>query len=81
MSVDGILHIVTAISNPIRWKSRILLAREAITNWLREPNVHVTIVEAAHGARAYDLVDIGDPTRVAHVPVRAYTLAWSKENC
>jgi hypothetical protein len=65
----------------VRWKSRILLARAAIANWLREPNVHVTIVEAAHGERGYDLADLGEPTRVTHVPVRATTLAWSKENC
>jgi hypothetical protein len=49
------LHIVTTVANPIRWKSRILLARAAIVDWLREPNVHVTIVEVAHGARGYDL--------------------------
>jgi hypothetical protein len=75
------LHIVTAVANPVRWKSRILLARAAIANWLREPNVHVTIVEVAHGARGYELADLGEPTRVTHVPVRATTLAWSKENC
>ena len=75
------LHIVTAISNPIRWKSRILAARAAIVDWLREPNVHVTIVEAAHGARDYDLADLGEDMRVTHVPVRATTLSWSKENC
>ena len=34
------LHIVTAVANPIRWKSRILLARAAIVDWLRESNVH-----------------------------------------
>ena len=43
------LQIVTAVANPIRWKSRILLARAAIVDWLRESNVHVTIVEVAYG--------------------------------
>lgn len=50
-------------------------------DWLREPNVHVTIVEVAYGARDHDLADLGEHMRVTHVPVRATTLAWSKENC
>jgi hypothetical protein len=33
------LHVVTAVANPIRWKSCILLARAAIADWLRQPNV------------------------------------------
>ncbi|MGH6842401.1 MAG: hypothetical protein ACREDV_09980 [Methylocella sp.] len=75
------LHIVTAIANPIMWKSRVLLARAAIVDWLREANVHVTIVEVAHGARGFELADLGENARVTHVPVRATTLCWSKENC
>jgi hypothetical protein len=39
----------------------------------------VTIVEVAHGARGYDLADLSDHMRVTHVPVRATTLAWSRE--
>ncbi len=76
---DATLHIVTAISNPIRWRSRVHLARKAIANWLLEPNVHVTLVECAHGSRSYCLADLDGP-RVTHVPVRAYSLAWTKEN-
>ncbi len=74
------LHIVTAIANPLRWQSRIGLARTAIMDWLKEPNVHVTLVEAAHGARDHSLDDLGEHERVTHIPVRAYTMAWSKEN-
>jgi len=74
-----ILHIVTAIANPIRWKSRIAHARTAVASWLAEPNVAVTLVECAYGGRGYELADLaGD--RVTHVPVRAYTMAWNKEN-
>ena len=79
--MNDTLHVVTMIANPIRWKSRVAIARAAIMDWLREPNVHVTIVEVAHGARGYDLADLGEHMRVTHVPVRAATLAWSKENC
>jgi hypothetical protein len=75
------LHVVTMIANPHRWKSRIAIARAAILDWLAEPNVHVTIAEVAHGARGYDLADLGEHEGVTHVPVRATTLCWSKENC
>src|SRR5208337_189558 len=73
------LYVVCAVSNPIRWASRIALARDAVTDWLKEPNVHTTIVECAYGSRAYDLADLASG-RVTHVPVRATTMAWAKEN-
>jgi hypothetical protein len=76
-----ILHIVTVVNNPIRWASRGILARAAIASWLKEPSVQVTLVEVAHGARPYKLLDLADHSRVTHIPVRATTLAWSKENC
>ena len=74
------LYVVCAVSNPIRWASRIALARAAIVDWLKEPNVHVTVVECAYGARPYELADLAS-ARVNHVPVRATTMAWSKESC
>ena len=73
-----LLHVVAAIANPIRWESRIHLARLAIESWLDEPNVHVTLVECAYGARPFELADL-DGARVTHVPVRARTLVWNKE--
>jgi len=85
--MNDTLHVVTMIANPIRWKSRVAGARAAIADWLREPNVHVTIAEVAHGARTHDLADPelwpkdGEQPRVTHIPLRATTLAWSKENC
>ncbi|MGH6846758.1 MAG: hypothetical protein ACREC0_04750 [Methylocella sp.] len=72
------LYVVTAVANPIRWKSRPALARAAIMAWMSEPNVQVAIVECAYGARDYELADLAGP-RVTHVPVRATTMAWSKE--
>ncbi|RFB80387.1 hypothetical protein [Methylovirgula sp. 4M-Z18] len=77
--MSEILHIVTCIANPIGWKSRLDLARAAIADWLHEPNVHVTLVECAYGSRGHDLTDLAGP-RVTHVPVRATTLVWNKEN-
>jgi hypothetical protein len=74
------LHIVTAVANPIRWKSRISLTRAAIASWLSEPQIDITIVECAYGAGDYELDDMGTHERVTHIPVRATTMAWSKEN-
>ncbi|RBP15853.1 hypothetical protein DFR50_107123 [Roseiarcus fermentans] len=74
-----ILHVVACVSNPLRWQSRIALARAAIAAWLAEPNVHVTLAECAYGSRAHDLADLASD-RVSHIPLRATTMAWSKEN-
>jgi hypothetical protein len=41
--------------------------------------VRITIVECAHGARPHELDILAGP-RVTHIPVRASTLAWNKEN-
>jgi hypothetical protein len=73
------LHVVACVANPIRWQSRVALARLAIADWLAEPEVLVTLVECAYGSRGFDLADLAS-ARVAHVPVRATTLCWNKEN-
>jgi hypothetical protein len=70
-----LLHVVTCVANPIRWKSRIALAREAIRGWIAD-GANVTLVECAYGDRDHELADIPG---VVHVPVRAHTLVWSKE--
>lgn len=77
--MSEILYVVTAVSNPLLWKSRESLARSAIQAWLKEPNVHVTLVECAYGSRGFQLADLASP-RVNHVQTRATTMAWSKEN-
>ena len=78
--IPAVLHIVTAVSNPIRWQSRIALAKEAIAGWMKDPNVQVTIVECGYGGRPYDLVEFAADVKATHIPVRAQTAAWSKEN-
>jgi hypothetical protein len=72
------LHIVACVANPLRWRSRLALARVAIADWLKEPNVHVTLAECVYGSRGFDLADLASD-RVKHVPLRATTMAWSKE--
>lgn len=75
---NAALHIVTAVANPIRWESRTRLAINSILDWINEPQVHLTVVECAYGARPYELASLASD-RVMHVPVRATTLAWNKE--
>ena len=74
-----ILHIVTCVSNPLKWKSRINLARAAMADWLKSPDVHITLVECAYGSREFELLDI-QSERVTHVGVRGTTMVWSKES-
>jgi hypothetical protein len=74
------LDIVTVVANPIRWASRIRLARDAILDWLNEPNVRVTLVECTYGDRAPELSDLAQNPRVTFVHVKATTLVWNKEN-
>lgn len=74
------LDIVTVIANPIRWESRIRLARDAIADWLKEPNVRITLVESAYGAREHELADLAANPRVNFVPVRSTSLVWNKES-
>lgn len=70
------LHVITAVANPIRWQSRTRLYRQFEEHMLNS-GVHLTVVECAYGDRPHEL---GDNPRVAHVPVRARSLLWTKEN-
>jgi hypothetical protein len=70
------LHVVSAIANPIRWASRIRLYRDFEQHML-DGGVRLTVVECAYGDRPHEL--IGNP-HINHVPVRAKTLVWNKEN-
>jgi hypothetical protein len=72
------LYIVAYVANPLRWRSRIALARGALAEWIKEPNVHITLAECAYGSRGWDLADLAS-ARVKHIPLRATTMAWSKE--
>jgi hypothetical protein len=73
------LYVVTCVANPLLWQSRENLARVAISDWLKEPNVAIYLAECAYGSRGYQLADLAGP-RVTHIPLRATTMAWSKEN-
>jgi hypothetical protein len=71
-----LLHVVTAIANPLRWASRTRLYRDFERHML-DSGVQLTVVECAYGDRPYEL----DGTEgVQHVPVRARSMMWAKEN-
>jgi len=73
---NDLLHVVTAVANPIRWESRIRLYRDFERHML-DSGVHLTVVECAYGERPF--LCAGTPG-VNHVPVRSKTLVWTKEN-
>jgi hypothetical protein len=75
MSPD-LLHVVTALANPIRWRSRARLFRD-FARHMRDSGVTLTVVECAYGDRPFEMAD--EPG-IVHVPVRARTLSWVKEN-
>jgi hypothetical protein len=73
---NNLLHVVTAVSNPVRWKSRIRLYKDFEQHML-DSGVNLTTVECAFGERPFECT--GNP-RVKHVGVRAKGLLWTKEN-
>lgn len=83
LPANDFFYIVTAINNPLLWHSRYTLARASILDWIKEPNVHVTVVEVAHGRRSHILCDLAckHPEKIKHIEAHAATMAWSKENC
>jgi hypothetical protein len=70
-----LLHVVTCISNPLRWRSRIALYR-AFERHMIESGVRLTVVECALGERPFELD--GNPL-INHVGVRHHTFTFNKE--
>jgi len=71
-----LLHVITAVSNPLRLKSRIKLYR-AFEAHMVASGVQLTVVECAYGKRDYECADTPG---VRHIQVRAKSLVWAKEN-
>jgi hypothetical protein len=70
------LHVVTAIANPLRWQSRLRLYRDFERHMLAS-GVQLTVVECSYGDRTHEIVPAEG---VRHIPVRARTMLWTKEN-
>jgi hypothetical protein len=73
---DSTLHVVSCVSNPVRYHSRYRMAREWIAAMKDTPNVELHLVEAAFGDRLHELDNEG----VDFLPVRTASEVWVKEN-
>ena len=71
----NMLHVVTVVANPVRWKSRMQLF-DVFLRGMREAGVKLTVVECQYGERPFEL---GGVPGINHVGVRAKTLLWNKE--
>lgn len=71
-----LLHVVTAIFNPMGWESRMRLYRDFEAHMLAS-GVRLTVVECVLGDRPHMLRGTAG---VNHIPVRSNTLLWNKEN-
>lgn len=72
----SLLHVVVPYFNPLLWASRLTLYKQ-FRDHMVASGVLMTVVECAYGERPYQLA--GDD-KVQHVPVRARSLVWTKEN-
>jgi hypothetical protein len=69
------LHVLTCVSNPMRWRSRRELARN-FQEMCRRAGATLWTVEAAFGDRSFDLTQADDPL---DVQVRIRDEMWHKE--
>lgn len=72
----NLLHVVSVISNPLRWDSRLRLTKNFIEHML-DSGVNLTIVETEYGERPFQLDKV---PHIKHIPTRAATMAWGKES-
>ena len=70
------LHVISVISNPIRYKRRVDLFKDFV-NYIESCGIRHWIVEATFGERECDVVDDKNPH---HIKVRCDHEVWLKEN-
>jgi len=75
--VDDKLHVVTMISNPVRYKSRYRLYKQFKDYMSAEQNVVLHTVEVAYGDRPFEVTDRDDPN---NYQFRTSCEIWHKEN-
>jgi hypothetical protein len=75
--VDSLdLHVVSAYSNPLRWKSRLRTFQDYEQHMVMS-GARLTTVECAYGEKPFEL---GPVAGINRVQVRAKTMVWNKEN-
>lgn len=70
------LHVISVISNPVRYQSRVRLFKEFLET-MRPSGVTHWVVEAVFGERGPSIVDPDNPR---HILVRCDDEIWLKEN-
>jgi hypothetical protein len=70
------LHVVTCISNPVRFQSRYRLYRD-FARHMQDSGVDLYTVECAYGARPFEVTDANNPR---HLQLRTGCEMWHKEN-
>jgi hypothetical protein len=70
------LHVISVISNPVRYRTRIKLFKETMER-MKVPGVVHWIVEASFGHRPASVIDPDNPH---HIHVRCDHELWLKEN-
>jgi glycosyltransferase involved in cell wall biosynthesis len=73
---SDLLHVVTCISNPVRYRSRWRL-HERFAAEMARAGVNLVTVELAYGERPFAVTTAGNRN---HVQVRSRSELWSKEN-
>lgn len=76
MRMEEKLHVVTCISNPIRFKSRYSLYAD-FAKRVADAGARLTTVEVAFGERPFEITDRSNPY---HVQLRTRHELWHKEN-
>jgi hypothetical protein len=71
-----LLHVVTSISNPVRYLSRWRLY-ERFAEQMERAGVHLVTIELAYGERPFAVTDAGNPD---HIQIRTSCELWHKEN-
>ncbi len=71
-----LLHVVTCISNPVRYVSRWRLY-ERFAEQMERAGVHLVTIELAYGERPFVVTDAGRPD---HIQLRTGCELWHKEN-
>lgn len=79
------LHVVTCLANPLAGENRVNNAKRAILNWMKNPDVHVYVVECVYPwqqkfALENLVEDYSDRYRYHHIPVQSNSWCWNQRN-
>jgi hypothetical protein len=69
------LHVISVVSNPMRYASRVRLYHE-FAERMKCAGVHLITVEQAFGDRPFEVTQAGNPD---HVQTRSFDALWIKE--